>query len=84
MRIIWKDSGFRKAQKTIKYRGCLVEGYKGNGWIVSVPGDNNIYRTHYCAQNAIDKYLGGYGQKGDAKRKTYGIQIIGTRDEPAS
>lgn len=79
MRIVWKDSGFRKAQKPIEYRGHVATGNGGNGWIIDVPGDNNIYRTHYCALNAIDKALGGYGQKGGAKRKSYGIEIIGTK-----
>lgn len=79
MRIVWKDSGVRKAQKSIKYRGYMVEGVGGNGWTINIPGDDNIYRTHYSAQNAIDKALGGYGQKGGAKRKSYGIQIIGKK-----
>jgi hypothetical protein len=80
MRIVWKDSGFRKAQKPIKYRGHIVTGYNGNGWIVDIHGDTNIYKTHYCALNAIDQALGGYGQKGSQKRQTYGIQIIGKKD----
>ncbi len=79
MRVVWKDSGFRKAQKPIKYRGHIVTGYSGNGWIIDVPGDNNVYRTHYCALNAIDKALGGYGQKGCQKRQSYGIEIIGKK-----
>ena len=79
MRVVWKDSGFRKAQKPIKYRGYMVEGYNGNGWIIDIPGDQNIYRTHYCALNAIDKSLGGHGQMGSAKRKSYGIDIIGKK-----
>lgn len=79
MRIVWKDSGFRKAQKPFKYRGYMVEGAGGNGWTVSIPNDNNIYRTHYCAQNAIDKALGGNGQKGTAKRQAYGIEVIGKK-----
>lgn len=77
MRIVWKDST-PKLHKPIKYRGCTVKGYN-NGWTIDIPGDNNIYKTHYCALNAIDKALGSYGQKGSAKRKAYGIKIIGTK-----
>ena len=78
MRIVWKDSNAR-ARKPIKYRGCMIHGYH-KGWTIDIPGDDNIYRTHYCALNAIDKALGGYGQMGSAKRKAYGIQIIGKKD----
>lgn len=50
------------------------------GWTTNIPGDNNIYKTHYCALNAVDAYLGGSGQMGSAKRQAYGIQIIGKKD----
>ena len=82
MRIVWKDSVAARQRKPVKYRGYEASGY-GEGWVVNLPGDNNIYKTHYCALNAIDKALGGYGQCGTAKRKKYGIQIIGTKDAPA-
>ena len=78
MRIVWKDSN-SLGHKPVKYRGHFAEGYNG-GWIVDIPGDDNIYRTHYCALNAIDEYLGGVGQKGNAKRQSYGIQIIGKKN----
>lgn len=78
MRIVWKDSGATRAKKPIRYRGYTVTG-SGNGWVIDVPGDTNIYRTHYCALNAIDKALGGHGQMGSAKRRAYGIQIIGKK-----
>lgn len=82
MRIVWKDSTAR-AHKPVKYRGHYVTGYN-KGWATDIPGDDNIYRTHYCALNAIDKHLGGYGQMGSAKRKAYGIKIIGNKtDETA-
>ena len=77
-RIVWKDSR-PKTHKPVKYRGYYAKGYNG-GWTIDVPGDHNIYKTHYCALNAIDKYLGGHGQMGAAKRKAYGIQIIGKKD----
>ena len=41
-----------------------------------MPGDNNIYSSHYYVLNAINKALGGYGQMGSAKRKDYGIQAV--------
>lgn len=82
MRIVWKDSSVRGA-KPVKYRGHWAEGYNG-GWIIDVPGDENIYRTHYCALNAIDKHLGGYGQKGGVKRISYGIQIIGKKNNESA
>ncbi len=77
MRIVWKDSK-PKCHKPVKYRGHIIEGYNG-GWTTSIPGDDNIYKTHYCALNAIDKALGGYGQKGSQKRQAYGIKIIGKK-----
>ena len=77
MRIVWKDSSTR-GYKPIKYRGHYVKG-STEGWITDLPGDNNLYSSHYCALNAIDKALGGYGQMGGAKRIKYGIQIVGKK-----
>lgn len=81
MRVVWKDS-FLAETKPIKYRGHFARRYKG-GWIIDIPGDNNIYKNNYCAQNAIDKALGGTGVRGQAgeKRKAHGIQIVGTLNE---
>ena len=82
MRIVWKDSR-PQLHKPVQYRGYVAEGYN-NGWTINVPGDDNIYKTHYCALNAIDKHLGGFGQKGSAKRRNYGIKVIGKKtDETA-
>lgn len=78
MRIAWRDSNAR-GHKPIKYRNFYAEGY-ARGWIINVPGDNNIYKTHYCALNAIDKHLGGIGQMGVVKRSSYGIHIIGKKN----
>lgn len=78
MRIVWRDSS-SKGHKPVKYRGHYATGYAG-GWTIDVEGDNNIYRTHYCALNAIDKHLGGHGQMGGSKRNAYGIQIIGKKN----
>lgn len=78
MRIVWKDSNAR-VYKPIKYRDYIIQG-SARGWTISVPGDDNLYVSHYCAQNAIDKAMGDYGQHGSEKRKRYGIQIVGKRE----
>lgn len=77
MRIVWKDSK-PKSYKPVKYRGQMIYG-SPQGWVTDLAGDNNIYKTHYCALNAIDKALGGFGQMGSAKRKAYGIEIVGKK-----
>lgn len=77
MRIVWKDSKPR-TYKPVNYRGFTATG-SPQGWETDVPGDNNIYKTHYCALNAIDAALGDAGQKGTAKRKACGIQIVGKK-----
>lgn len=79
MRIVWKDSK-PKRYKQVRYRKHIASG-SPKGWTIDIPGDNNLYANHYCALNAIDKALGGYGQKGTAKRKAYGIKVVGKRDE---
>ncbi len=78
MRVVWKDSGKTKGYKPVKYRGHMVCG-SPEGWTTNIPGDNNIYKTHYCALNAVDKALGGCGQKGGTKRKNYGITVVGQK-----
>lgn len=80
MRIIWKDSSKPKEYEPIKYRDIYIFGTP-NGWEVNIKGDNNLYKNHYCAKNAIDAYFGEEGMHGDAKRKGYGIQIIGKKDK---
>lgn len=79
MRIVWKDSAIER--KDFKYRGYWVEGYK-DGWVINLPGDNNIYRTNRCAKNAIDESLGYEGRKHKKlpKRLADGIDIIGTKE----
>ena len=81
MRIVWKDSATHKSNKPVKYRGYIAQGYQPHGWITNIPDDINVYKSHYCALNAIDKYLGDYSKRGSSKRKAYGIQIIGTIKE---
>ena len=79
MRIVWKDSASVKTP--VKYRGFDVEGY-GGGWIISVPGDDNIYKSNKSARNAVDKHLGLYDINNEQpKRHRLGIQIIGDKNE---
>lgn len=79
MRIVWKDSA-PKTQPglTLRYRGHIVTGYH-SGWITDLPGDDNIYKSHYCAFNAIDTYFGDAGKRGTEKRKACGIEIVGKK-----
>lgn len=77
MRIVWKDS--RAPKVGVTHRGYTVEGY-GDGWVISVPGDDNIYKSNKSARNAIDKYLGLYDVNNEEpKRHRLGIQIIGKK-----
>lgn len=84
MRVIWKDSNSR-GTKPVRYRKYTATGYEyGDGWVIDIPGDNNIYYSHYCALNAIDEYLGGYNKNGGSeKRRSCGIKIIGDKNEIA-
>lgn len=79
MRVVWKDSK-PKSYKPVKYRGHMIVG-SPQGWATSIPGDDNLYATHYDALNAIDAAFGGYGQKGSAKRKKYGITVVGKKSD---
>ena len=78
MRVVWKDSS-TKTYKPIKYRKHFLTGCNA-GWITDLPGDDNIYNSHYCAQNAIDEYFGDFGQRGTEKRKKCGIVIVGKKN----
>lgn len=80
MRIVWKDSKQPPKYKPIKYRNQTVCG-SPHGWTTDLPGDNNLYKSHYCALNAVDAALGGAGVrgKGTEKRTACGIQIIGQK-----
>lgn len=84
MRVVWKDSKPR-LYKPVQYRGHTATG-SPRGWTIDIPGDNNLYANHYAALNAIDAALGGAGIRGSgtAKRRSYGIKIIGKKtDETA-
>ena len=79
MRIVWKDSAVNE-YKPLKYRNYWIEG-SYSGWHTDMPGDDNLYKTAYCAMNAIDEYLGGTGKLGYAKRRERGIKIIGKKNK---
>ena len=81
MRIVWRDSAV--SRKDFQYRGVWIRGHK-DGWIISLPGDNNIYKTGFCCKNAIDLALGLEGTKNyknGVPRREKGIQIIGKKDD---
>ena len=79
MRIVWKDSASIKT--AVKYRGFDIEGY-GGGWVISVPGDDNIYKSNKSARNAVDKHLGLYDiNNTEPVRHKLGINIIGKKNE---
>lgn len=83
MRIVWKDSSATEPRKPLKYRKHFVRGY-GEGWITDLPGDDNIYKNHYCAFNAIDKALGNRKREACEKQTKYGIQIIGVKNNESA
>ena len=80
MRVVWKDSLVPKEYEPIKYRDIYIFG-SPDGWEVNIKSDNNLYRNHYCAKNGIDAYFGEEGMHGTEKRKRYGIQIIGKKED---
>ena len=83
MRIVWKDSNQPSKYHPVKYRKHFVCGTP-NGWITDIPGDENLYKNHYCAKNAVDAFYGELGQHGGEKRKRYGIQIVGKRKDESA
>lgn len=80
MRVVWKDS--KAEYKSLKYRNIVLQG-SPRGWSIGIPGDENLYKSHYCAQNAIDAALGGENPKGppSEKRKRCGIQVVGKKNK---
>lgn len=75
MRVVWKDSYVRKYH-SYKYRGYEITPCGETTYTTNMPGDDRIYGNRISAFNAIDKYLGGTGQRGEAKRKERGIKVI--------
>ena len=81
MRVIWKDSK-PEEYKPVKYRKHMIYG-SPEGWYTTIPGDNNLYASNFCAMNAIDQAFGDFGQKGTEKRINYGIKIVGQKNDSA-
>jgi len=78
IRVVWKDTRTHIGAQYI-HRNVTIEGY-GEGWVVDVEDDENIYKTRRSAKNAIDKALGKEGMKRAAKvRAEEGIIIIGKK-----
>lgn len=77
IRITWKDS-MANPCPPMTYRKVTVTRYEG-GWVLDLPGDNNIYASQDHAKNAIDKALGGTARRHVKNRLTKGIKIIGTK-----
>lgn len=75
MRIVWKE---KVEYKEYKYRKHYIRRYAG-GWETDIEGDDNIYLSIECAENAIDKMLGGDLKTGSKRRKGKGIRIIGSK-----
>lgn len=78
MRVVWKDTNVRKYH-TCKYRGYEIEQLEEGGCIIHREDDDNVYSSRFSAMNAIDEYLGGTGQRGAAKRRELGVQVIGKK-----
>lgn len=76
MRITWQDS---REYKTYTYRGYTIKKIK-EGWITTVPGDEYIYYSAETAHNAVDKMLGGHGNKINAQRRKLGVKIVGRKN----
>ena len=74
MRVIWKDS--KQFQEASRYKGYDIRREQ-NGWIVGIPGDNNIYAKYEYAYNAINDYL-GHKRVGRGRFEGYTVKIIGT------
>ena len=79
MRIVWKDS-MNTEYRPIKHRGYLTKG-SYSGWYTDIPGDDNLYKNIRSALNAIDEYLGVNDETIYAKRREYGIQIVGKKNK---
>ena len=83
MRVVWRDTKHHRNVDKL-YRGFKIMGTP-YGWEVDIPGDDNYYLANVDALNAIDLYLGGTSQKGQANRRrgTDDIRILGKKSEIA-
>lgn len=83
MRVVWRDTKHHRNVDKM-YRGYKIIGTP-YGWETDIPGDDNYYLANVDALNAIDKYLGGTSQKGEANRRrgTDDIRILGKKSVTA-
>ncbi|MBR5320782.1 MAG: hypothetical protein IKY90_04315 [Oscillospiraceae bacterium] len=77
IRVVWKDQNGKPCPPA-KYRKVTITRYN-NGWVLDLPGDNNIYASQDCAKNAIDEILGGTARRNVEKRLLKGVKIIGQK-----
>nr|DAJ97374.1 MAG TPA: hypothetical protein [Herelleviridae sp.] len=68
-------------QSRLSYDKKKIYLCRGDGWIIDIPGDSNIYFPRECAYNAIDKALGGKTRKANPQRHKLGIKVIGRKDD---
>lgn len=78
IRVTWKDNRNGKPCPPAQYRKVTMTRCN-NGWILDLPGNNNIYASQDCCKNAIDEILGGTARRHVSSRLKKGIKIIGTK-----
>lgn len=83
MQVIWKDSKLyekgKRCQDTNGYKTYRIHK-ESNGWVVNIPGDDNIYARYDHACNVVNDYL-GHKRVGRGRFEGYKIKIIGKRTE---
>lgn len=78
IRVVWRDDNGR-ACPPASYRKVTMTRYN-SGWILDLPGNNNIYASQECAKNAIDEILGGTARRHVNSRLKKGIKILGVKE----
>ena len=78
IRVTWKDQNGKPCPPA-KYRTVTMTRYN-SGWILDIPGNNNIQASQDCAKNAIDKILGGTARRHVDSRLKKGIKILGVKE----
>ena len=75
MKIVWKDT--KAYGKTpIRHRGHVIE-FNGMGWTTDMENDDNIYKTRFGAERALDER---YGFEPTGRRANYDVEIIGKKE----
>ena len=78
MRVVWKDTV--KPIQIRKYRKHILTRHE-LGWIVDVPGDNNIYKAISDVYNMLDAMEIDGVVKIKPPSRADGIRIVGTINE---